>query len=269
MKRQEMSKWIRRVASVGLSAAMLLGTGTVVRAAGMEYTNAFTLEDSSAITIDGNFSDWDSQPCSYEYNWDNSENCWNWGVWIDGVCYKTKPGTYSTDVRHKMQMYCDGEYVYLHIVYSRDYEFGLNGNDFQFYVNGKMAAFQVTAEGGGTFEDMLENEPGVYPVEIRHRDSHLSFLNADDTNGYLRLTEDKINNEIEIRIPLSEMQLQNPDIDVETISVIEFFTPNLMYRRLTAVGTSSGPLVLSALCGGIVLCGWFGNKRKKDGHLQV
>lgn len=269
MKRQNIKRLIGSAAGVALSAAMFLGTGTVVRAAGMEYTNVFTLGDGSPITIDGDFSDWDSQPCSYEYNWDNSENCWNWGVWIDGVCYKTEPGTYSTDVRHKMQMYCDGEYVYLHIVYSRDYQVGLNGDDFQFFVNGQMAAFQVTSESGSSIDTMMENEPGIYPLDIRHRDTGLSFLYAEGTDGYLRLTEDKINNEIEIKIPLAEIQRQNPEINVETITSIEFFTPNLMYRRITAVGTSSGPLVLSALCGGIVLCGWFGYKRKNDGHLQV
>lgn len=269
MKKQNLKRLAASVAGLAVCAAMFLGTGTVARAEGLEYTNAFSLGDGSAVTIDGNFSDWDSLPCSYEYNWDNSENCWQWGVWVDGVCYLTERGTYSTDVRHKMQLYCDGEYVYLHIVYSRDYQTGLNGDDFQFFVDGQMAAFQVTSESGSAIDTMMQNEPGIYPLDIRHRDTGLSFLYAEGTDGYLRLTEDKINNEIEIRIPLAELQRQNPAINMETITSIEFFTPNLMYRRITAVGTSSGPLVLSALCSGIVLCSWFGHKRKKDGYLQV
>lgn len=269
MKKRVLSKWVGRAAGASLCAAMLLGTGMTAQAAG--YTNAFTLKNSGSgsITIDGNYSDWDSLPCSYEYNWDNSENCWNWGVWVDGVCYKTEPGTYSTDVRHKMQLYCDGENVYLHIVYSRDYQTRINGNDFQFSVDGKRADFQLTQIGGGSFEEMANFEPGLYPIEVRHRETGLSFLNANGADGYLYLTDDKINCEVEIRIPLSEMKRQNPSINVETITAIEFFTPNLMYRSITSVGTSSGPLVLSALCGSVVLCGWIGNKRKKDGHLQV
>ncbi len=269
VKRSGMRKWVGKAACGFLGAAIFLGAGTAAQAAELEYTNGFSLSDGSAVTIDGDFSDWNALPCSYEYNWDNSDNCWQWGVWVDGVCYKTEPGTYSTDVRHKMQMYCDGENVYLHIVYSRDYGARLNGSDFQFFVNGQMAAFQVVAPGGGSFEAMSENDPGAYPLEIRHRDTGLSFLNAEGTDGYLRVTENRINNEIEIRIPLAELQRQNPQIDAETITSIEFFTPNLMYRRISAVGTSSGPVLLSALCGSVVLCGWLGFKRKKDGYLQV
>lgn len=275
MKKRVWSKWICRVAGASLCVAVLFGTGLTAQAAGAGYTNAFTLKNSTngSITIDGNFSDWDSLPCSYEYNWDNSQNCWQWGVWVRGVCYKTEPGTYSTDVRHKMQMYCDGENVYLHIVYSRDYGIDdgacINGSDFQFSVDGKRADFQLAQIGGGTFEEMAYFEPGLYPIEVRHRETGLSFLNANGADGYLYLTDDKINCEVEIRIPLSEMKRQNPSINVETITTIEFFTPNLMYRKISAVGTSSGPLVLSALCGGVVLCGWLGNKRKKDGYLQV
>lgn len=269
MRRNDMKKLAGKIMCGCLGAAIFLGAGTVAHATELEYTNGFSLGEGSAVSIDGDFSDWDSLPCSYEYNWDNSDNCWQWGVWVDGVCYKTEPGTYSTDVRHKMQMYCDGAYVYLHIVYSRDYGARLNGSDFQFFVNGQMAAFQVVAPEGGSFEGLADNDPGVYPLEIRHRDTGLSFLNADGTDGYLHVTEDKINNEIEIRIPLAELQRQNPQIDAETITSIEFYTPNLMYRRISAVGTSSGPVLLSALCGGVVLCGWLGYKRKKDGYLQV
>lgn len=241
----------------------LLMCGVSVHAAELEYSNTFSLGTDSDITIDGDFSDWDSMPCSYEYNWDNSENCWQWGVWIDGVCYKTEPGTYSTDVRHKMQMYCDGANVYLHIVYSRDYGVKLNGSDFRFYVDGQMAAYQVLDQGGGSYEAMAELDPGAYPLEVRHRDSGLSFLYAEGTDGYLRVTEDKINNEMEIRIPLAEMQRQNENINPETVTAIEFFTPNLMYRRISAVGTSSGPVLLSAMCGGVALSGWLRYRRKR------
>ena len=269
MKRKGIGKLIGIWMCLCLSAMLFMGAGTVAHAGNLAYTNAFSLKDEAAVAIDGDFSDWDSLPCSYEFNWDNSANCWEHGVWVDGVCYKTEPGTYSTDVRHKMQLYCDGEYVYLHIVYAREYGDRLNGNDFRFYVNEQEAAFQVVAPGGGFFESMKDNDPGVYALEIRHRDTGLSFLNAGGTNGYLHLTEDKINNEIEIRIPLAELQRQNANIDVETITSIQFFTPNLMYRRITAVGTSSGPILLSALCGGVVLCGFLGYKRKKHGDLQV
>lgn len=258
-----MKKWL----ALGCSILLMGGNGLGVKAAEESYTNSFTLGSESAINIDGSFGDWSDMPCSYEYNWDNSQNCWNWGVWVDGECYKTEPGTYSTDVRHMMQMYCDGEYVYLHIIYARNYDVKINGSDFQFYVNGQMAAYQLLIEGGEGFETALDKEAGVYPLEIRHRDTGLSFLNAEGTDGYIRVTDDKINNEIEIRIPLSELQRQNQNINVETISAIEFYTPNLMYRRISAVGTSSGPVFLGVLCAGVAVCGWMGQRRKKNGNV--
>ena len=99
-----MKKQVGKLLGFGLCASLILGNVTTVFAKNTEYTNSFTLKDGnkSVISIDGDFSDWENLPCTYEYNWDNSQNFWQWGVWIDGVCYKTEPGTYSTDVRHKI-----------------------------------------------------------------------------------------------------------------------------------------------------------------------
>ena len=51
--------------------------------------------NATDIYLIGDFSDWNSLPESYEYNWDNSQNCWSYGVWVDGVCYKTEEGSYK------------------------------------------------------------------------------------------------------------------------------------------------------------------------------
>lgn len=264
-----MKKGYKYIALFVLCMVFVCGNATVVNAtgSGMSYDNSFSLYEGTSISIDGDFSDWADLPCSYEYNWDNSENCWYYGVWVDGEVYMTEEGTYSTDVRHMMQMYCDGEYIYIHIIYARNYRSRLNGDDFQLHIGDEMASYQVVGENGGDIADMLNMAPGAYPVEVRHRDSKLSFLNAEGTNGYLVIKEDNINNELEIRIPLSELQRQNPDINLETISTIEFYTPNLMYRRLTAVGTSSAPVVLATMCTAMVIGGIVLRKRKKDGNL--
>ena len=264
-----MKKGFKIVALLSLSLVFLWGNVLLVSASdtGMSYDNSFSLKDGQSISIDGDFSDWDGIPCSYEYNWDNSENCWVNGVWIDGEVYYTEPGTYSTDVRHMMQMYCDGDYIYIHIMYGRNYRSRLNGDDFRLYIGDEVASYQVVGEDGSDIATMLNVAPGLYPVEIRHRDSKLSFLNAEGTNGYLSIKEDNINNELEIRVPLEELQRQNPNINLETISTIEFFTPNLMYRRISAVGTSSAPVVLASLCGGIVLCSLLLQKRRKHGNV--
>ena len=263
-----MKKGLKIVTLLSLSLVFLWGNTLVAYATDSSYTNSFSLSEGSSIVIDGDFSDWNGLPCSYEYNWDNSQNCWYWGVWISqDEVYRTEPGTYSTDVRHQMQMYCDGEYIYLHIIYGRNYEKKINGNDFQLFVGGEMAAFQVVTLEGDDIETLADDEAGVYPVEVRHRDTQLSFTNAQGTNGYLYRTEDNFNNELEIRIPLEELQRQNPDINIETLSTIEFFTPNLMYRRISAVGTSSAPILLATMCSGIVLCGFMLRKRKMHGNV--
>ena len=226
-----------------------------------------TSSNAYPISIDGYFDDWGDKAYSFEYNWDNSQNCWQWGVWVDGVCYKTPEGTYSTDVRHKMQLYCDGEYVYLHIVFSRDYGAKFNGEDYQFWFDDNMAAFQVEWPGGGTITGNLENtSPGIYPVEVRHRNSSMSYEVADGSSAYLKVNPDNLNNEIELKIPLSECVRQNGSIDIEHLSTIEFFTPNLMYRRITCTGTPIGPSVF--IFGGLIILGvvsgfYFKNKRKK------
>lgn len=212
-------------------------------------TNEFNLLNNNSIEIDGDFLDWDGLPCSYEYNWDNSNNCWYYGVWVDGVCYKTPEGTYDTNVRHKMQLYCDGEYVYLHIIFSRDYYAKFNGEDYQFWINGNMAAFQVEWPNGGTITNNLTNVgSGIYDVEIRHRDSSMSYSVVNNSKGKLKVNENNLNDELEIKIPLSEMKYQNNNINLDTISTIEFFTPNLMYRRISAAGTSTYPFILGIIC---------------------
>ena len=89
------------------------------------YNSRIALNNGISLSMDGYFDDWNDKPYSYEYNWDNSDNCWYYGVWYDGQCFKTPEGTYDTTVRHKMQLYSDNEYVYMHIVISEDYGSGL------------------------------------------------------------------------------------------------------------------------------------------------
>lgn len=217
------------------------------------YKNSFDLMSSNKINIDGNFDDWNDLPYSYEYNWDNSNACWYWGVWIGNDCYKTPEGTYSTDVRHKMQLYCDGEYVYLHIVFSRNYNSTANGNDYQFYINGIETDFQVEYEDRTTLAN-TQKEIGIYKLFISHRNTGLSYQEVIGSLGYYRINNNEnINNELELKIPLIEMVKQNSNVNLDTISTIEFFSPNLMYRHISSVGTSTYPIVLGIFCSFLVI----------------
>ena len=206
-----------------------------------ESTNSFSFVDKNDIVIDGVYDDWEDYPESYEYNWDNSQNCWNLGVWYDGKCYKTAEGTYDTNVRHKMQMVSNGTTVFVHIIFSRDYGAKFNGEDYQFYIDGKMAAFQVEYKNGGTITNNTQN----LPVLTKYKED--------------------VNMELEFSIPLSEMKKQNPTINLNTVSIIEFFTPNLMYRKISCVGTPTGTVLLGCIVFaivGLIVLFYFENAKK-------
>lgn len=191
--------------------------------------------------------DWDSLPCSYEYNWDNSGNCWYWGMWHDGVCYKTPVGEYDTNVRHKMQLYCDGTYVYLRVVFATAYWDDVNGNDYRFYIDNNLTAFQLEYENGTNITGKTDTlETGTHSINVMHRNPWMSGQKVDGALGYLTKYENNLNAEVELMIPLSQMEYQNAEIDIENMGTIEFFTPNLMYRRITASGASTFPLATAS-----------------------
>ncbi len=256
---------LRRVFSVVVMFAMIAGILFLpTSGSAMTYSSEFGLTNTADIQMDGSFDDWEDIPVSYEYNWDNSGNCWYWGVWVDGVCYKTEEGTYDTNVRHAMQLYSDGACVYLHITFSRDYGAKFNGNDYQFYIDGEMAAFQVTDENGNELTGAVAGwEPGVYTVQVRHRAGSVSSELAVCGEACIAVKEGGINNEIELKIYCEDFQYQNSNITFDNVSVIEFFTPNLMYRRITAAGVSTYGAPLAIACAGLCVTGVVINLRKR------
>ena len=206
---------------------------------------------------------WDEIPESYEYNWDNSQNCWNWGVWIDGECYKTPEGTYDTNVRHKIQLYSDDNYVYTRIVFSRDYQAAANGNWFNYTLDGQTASFQVEQYDG---KDLANNNlaPGTYGVAVRHANGDGSYSLANGASATYIVNDSLVNAELEIRIPLSEFAAQNSAINLDSVGTIEFFTPNLMYQSVKIEGASTSPLA-SAVAALVVVPGTalFVNRKKR------
>lgn len=225
---------------------------------------ASTSDSDSFIEIDGDTSEWDDIPVSYEYNWNNSSNCWEHGVWVNGVCYKTEPGTYSTDVRHGMQLYADDGYVYLHIVFAREFSAGqiANGNDYQFWVDNKMAAYQVETPDGRSLS-WYSAEPGIYEVDVRHRDSSWSYVLTDGAEACYTVKEGNVNNELELKIPLEQFTVQNGSIDLDNYSKIEFYSPNLMYNRIGCAGSPTGSIPFAAAAFTLVPTSFIWLKKKK------
>lgn len=160
-----------------------------------------TVMGESNIIFDGYYDDWADKPHSWEYNWDNSSNCWIWGVYIDGVKYMTQYGTYDENVRHKMSLFCDGKYVYLYVKFSRDYGARFNGEDYQFWFDDQVASVQVERVGGGLLTEEINNySPGIYPVEVHHREQSMSYGIAQGSSAYITVHPNQINNELELKM---------------------------------------------------------------------
>lgn len=230
-----------------------------------EIADTFRLDSTnggsgSAPTVDGSFTGWDDIPPSYEFNWNKPD------AWVDGTHYTD---TNSTDVRHEMKLYSDGENVYLRIVYAREFKNGqvANGNDFQFWIdNEQMAAYQVQWPDGNQLS-YNSGEPGVYMVEVRHRDSSWSYVLTDGAVAYYRINENNLNNELELKIPMSEFVKQNPNINLDNYSMIGFFTPNLMQDKIYTAGASTGaePFAAAAFLLVPTSCILIKKKNEKEG----
>ena len=213
--------------------------------------------DSSAPPVDGSFSGWDDVPASYEFNWNKPD------AWVDGVHYTE---TNSTDVRHEMKLYSDGQNVYLRVIFARELSTGqiANGNDYQFWIdNEQMAAYQVEWPNGNSLSYNTA-EPGVYVVDVRHRDSSWSYVLTDGAVAYYRINEGNLNNELELKIPISEFVKQNPNINLDNYSTISFFTPNLMQDKITTGGASTGAEPFAAAAFLLVPTSYFLIKKKED-----
>lgn len=206
----------------------------------------------SSIVIDGYYDDWSDKPYSWEYNWDNPyiiPNYWDGTQNITKEYMDEHGNPYNLEIRHKMSLYYDGDYVYLYIKISDSYDTGMNADDYQFYVDGQMAAFRVTYVGGTSLtKQSSKNEPGIYNVEVRHRNSALSDTVVSGAEAVFSKKPDDKNNELEVKIPLTALKQQNNSIKTDNFNIIEFFTPNLMYRRIACSGVSTAPYLGIGIC---------------------
>lgn len=222
--------------------------------------------DHSVIRIDGNFDDWKDVPYSYEYNWDNPyiiEYQWNPKKQKnETITYTDENGKpYNTTIRHKMSLYRDDRYVYLHIIMATNYYKSIIGDDYEFWCDGQRVMFDVVLPGGGTITKPSLNH-GIHPVEVRHGDSGISWSIAKGSQAMLKRNPGGFNDELELKIPLSEFKRQNPRIDPDNIRVLEFFTPNLMYRHIACAGTDTAPYIGISICAVLAAAGYVIYKKK-------
>ena len=229
--------------SVLAAVAGLVMVATPVQAA-PKGTSELIAAGNSNIVIDGYFEDWNDKPYSWEYNWDNSYNCWYWGEWYQGQCFKTPEGTYDENVRHKMSLYYDGDYVYLYVKFATIYGPGFNCDDYKFWVGRHTASFCIRDEKGGVLTYRVRGmEPGIYKGMVMHQNQYPSGGEVEGSQMYYRIDEDGRNNEFEMKIPIEQFAKQNRNIKLDEIRDIELFNHNLMYRRIRVTGTSTGPII--------------------------
>ena len=217
----------------GSVAVSELSQITLEISAGPEKTERAANEET--ISIDGDFSDWSDKPFSWEYGYDNSNEVWNGWFYVNGMAEQCEKGTFNNEVRHKIGLYCDGENVYVYVQLAAAYQSGFDGIDYEFTIDGQKAAFQLFANGANM------NVPGVYDVDVKNRNGSEGYTLADGTVSKLLVHENGKNNELEVKIPLSTMQMQNANIDIENVGNIEFWASHLMYHPVSAAGADTSP----------------------------
>ena len=217
----------------GSVAVSELSQITLEISAGPEKTERAANEET--ISIDGDFSDWSDKPFSWEYGYDNSNEVWNGWFYVNGKAEQCEKGTFNNEVRHKIGLYCDGENVYVYVQLAAAYQSGFDGIDYEFTIDGQKAAFQLFSNGANM------NVPGVYDVDVKNRNGSEGYTLADGTVSKLLVHENGKNNELEVKIPLSTMQMQNANIDIENVGNIEFWASHLMYHPVSAAGADTSP----------------------------
>ena len=203
-----------------------------------------------AITIDGNFDDWADKPYSYEYDWDNSGSCWYYGVWGGGLQgYKTPEGTYDDNVRNKISFFVDGEYAYLYVKIAKCSGRSFSGYDYRFFDStGQYAFFNVVNPDKSSIRlGSGMNMPGVHEVSVLHGTSQYSYTQVEGAKAYLKINDDYQQSELELKIPLSQMELQNPNMTREHMDTMQFANPHLTQRRVTASGAGTAPFVAAGI----------------------
>ncbi len=228
----------------------------------------------SAITIDGDFSDWQDKPYTWEYPWDNSASCWEWGVWGNGLeGYKTSEGTFDNNVRHKVSFFVDNEFAYLYVQIATSDGSYISGNDYNFYDSqGDMAKFSMVETGRKqvVLSDAEKYGPGVHEFTVIHGAGSVSWESTPGAKVCVKIHEDLSNTEMEFRIPLAQMKAQNPDMRMEDMGAMQWENPHLSKDRVTSAGADTAPFVTAAIALlGVPVCTVFLRKKELKRRKRV
>lgn len=222
-----------------LSLSLLFLTAAFVNmGAGIQTTYALDVDVGNGnIVIDGYFDDWEDKPHSYVINYVSSQpkNQKNY---------------------HYASLFCDGEYVYLHIKMLNGWKYSFNGNEYYFQINDRYRLnVNILDANGRSFPN--GNAPlGIQTVYVKYKNDGSMYDNREvaGSQACLKISGLQEQDEFEMKLPMTAFQLKNPGLDLDAVSKIEMWCPNLIVRQLAliSVGTSTGPIVGILLCLGVV-----------------
>ncbi|NLK36810.1 MAG: hypothetical protein GX299_01840 [Epulopiscium sp.] len=192
------------------------------------------------VVIDGYFDDWADKPHSYVTNWVPT----GW----------TPP---NSQMRYA-SLFCDGEYVYFHIKMIKAWKDSFNGNQFHFRANGRYEIVLNICTAGGQNSTPIFGGPvgrNSYYVRYNHDGSSTDRdVQIPNSKAYLYVPGGNGQDEFEMKIPYTAFTTKHKNLNLDTISKIEVWNPNVIAEpvALVAVGTSTGPVVGVVFCIGTV-----------------
>ncbi|QOX63069.1 hypothetical protein FRZ06_06795 [Anoxybacterium hadale] len=189
------------------------------------------------ILIDGYFDDWEDKPHSYVINYVSSQpkNQKNY---------------------HYASLFCDGDFVYLHIKMLSGWKYSFNGNEYYFQINDRYRLnVNILDANGRSFPN--GNAPlGIQTVYVKYKNDGSMYDNREvaGSQACLYIGGPQEQDELEMKLPMAAFQLKNPGLNLDNVSKIEMWCPNLIVRQLAliSVGTSTGPIAGILLCLGMV-----------------
>lgn len=209
------------------------------------HINVFAVAGNSIFNIDGYFDDWANIPYSYHINYNDQ----GW------------PLPNDPQNKHTISLHRDENNVYLYVKIKELYYTGFNGNNFQFHIDGVKVAVTITPPNGYDWQ-LNSLGAGRHPLWVRYEQGWERITTAE---GYLYCNEQHIGDTAEFKIPLKAFSDKTKHIDPNNIQTIEFFTPNLMHKKVSCTGTSTAAYLGIGVSAFAAFGGYlfYKNKRKK------
>lgn len=217
-------------ASIATSLIIIFTTATTNSVKAKNNYNQNQPTDVVSINIDGYFNDWDDKP--------KTDICYPWDIPPNGT--------------HKASLLIDDQYVYLYIKMAKKYS-SYQGYNYEFTVNGNQKVYLQFEYKGKPSKDPNVKLP-IYGYLARENHKPIS----NEVDGIV-LKQENQSDVAEMRIPVSVFVRDNTPL-----KSLVFYCTNLGPQCVTAVNTSTMPIVIAGIGAVIASSGYFITKKKKN-----